>query len=59
MKPVIAFVDSDKKGFELTGDVRFSRNYYAAVELGFEDVISNEDYMQFSTKGSFIKVGIN
>lgn len=59
MKPVIAFIDNDKKGFELTGDVRFLRNYYAAVELGYEDVISNEDYMHFTTKGSFIKIGVN
>jgi hypothetical protein len=58
-KPIISFLDSDKKGFELTGDVRFLRNYYAAVELGFEDVISTEDYMKFTTKGSFIKVGVN
>jgi hypothetical protein len=59
MKPAVSFLDSDKKGFELTGDVRFLRNYYAAVELGFEDVISTEDYMKFTTKGSFIKIGVN
>lgn len=58
-KPIISFIDSDKKGLELTGDIRFLRNYYAAVELGYEDVISTEDYMNFTTKGSFIKIGVN
>lgn len=58
-KPIISFIDSDKKGLELTGDIRFLRNYYAAFEFGYEDVISTEDYMTFTTKGSFIKIGVN
>ena len=58
-KPTISFIDRDKKGLELVGDIRFLRNYYAAVELGYEDVISTEDYLNFTSKGSFIKIGVN
>lgn len=58
-KPTISFIDSDKKGLELVGDIRFLRNYYAAVELGYEDVISTDDYINFTSKGSYIKIGVN
>lgn len=58
-KPVISFVNTEKLGLEITGDVRFMRNYYAAAEIGFEDVISSEDYLNYATKGSYIKLGAN
>lgn len=58
-KPIISFLDSDRKGLELTGDIKFSNNYYAAVELGYEDALKTEDYFNFTAKGSFIKIGVN
>ena len=58
-KPIISFLDSDRKGLELTGDIKFSNNYYAAVELGFEDALKTEDYFNYTAKGSFMKIGIN
>jgi hypothetical protein len=58
-KPLISFLEEDTKGLELVGDMRILNNYYAAVELGFEDKISKEDYMNYTTKGSYIKVGVN
>lgn len=58
-KPIISFMDEESKGLELVGDVNISRNYFAAVELGFEDKTSKEDYMNFTTKGSYIKIGVN
>lgn len=58
-KPIISFMEEESKGLELVGDVRISRNYFAAVELGFEDKTSNEDFFNFTTKGSYIKVGVN
>lgn len=58
-KPIISFVDDDKKGLELTGDIRFLPNYYAAVELGYEDVIGTEDYLNYTSKGTYIKLGVN
>lgn len=58
-KPVISFLDDKSKGLELVGDMRILNNYYAAVELGFEDKTTKEDYMNYTTKGTFIKVGVN
>ncbi len=58
-KPLISFLEPESKGLELVGDIRILRNYYAAVELGFEDKISKEDYMNYTTKGSYIKAGVN
>jgi len=58
-KPIKSFLDEDSKGLELTGDMRIINNYFAAVELGFEDVLKTEDYLNFTTKGSYIKLGIN
>jgi hypothetical protein len=58
-KPLISFLEEGTKGLELVGDVRVLNNYYAAVELGYEDKISKEDYMNYTTKGSYIKAGVN
>tara|TARA_R110001583_G_scaffold58714_2_gene174818 strand:- start:5388 stop:6080 length:693 start_codon:yes stop_codon:yes gene_type:complete len=58
-KPIISFLDSDRKGLELTGDIKVAENYYAAVELGYEDALKAEDYFNFTAKGSFVKIGIN
>lgn len=58
-KLIISFLESDTKGLELVGDFRFKKNYYAAVELGFQEKTTQEDYLNFSTKGSYIKFGIN
>lgn len=58
-KPIITFIDEDRKGLELTGDIKVAENYYAAIELGYEDALKTEDYLNFTAKGSFIKLGIN
>jgi len=58
-KPANTFFQSENKGLELVGDIRVSRNYYAAVELGFSDKTTNEDYINFTSKGSYIKAGFN
>ena len=58
-QPIISFLDEDVKGFGLVGDFRFKTNYYAAVELGFQEKNSHEDFFNFTTKGSYIKVGVN
>jgi len=58
-KPLISFLEDDDKGMELVGDFRVKRNYYAAVELGFQEKTIQEDYLNFSTKGSYIKIGAN
>lgn len=58
-KPIISFLDEDSKGLTFVGDLKVAPNYYAAVELGFDDVTREEDYFNFSAKGSYLKVGFN
>ena len=58
-KPINSFFNNETKGLEVVGDFRITRNYYAAVELGFLDKTTNEDYINFTTKGSYIKAGFN
>lgn len=58
-KPIISFFDNKSKGLELVGDLRILRNYYVAVELGYEDKTIAEEYLNFTAKGSYIKAGIN
>lgn len=58
-KPIRSFAEDNISGLEIVADFRVSNNYYAAVELGYLDKTTNEDYINFSTKGSYIKAGIN
>ena len=58
-KPLNSVFETETKGFEIVSDFRFLKNYYAAVELGFLDKTTNEDYINFTTKGSYFKVGFN
>ncbi|MGK4568740.1 DUF6048 family protein [Flavobacterium sp. 3HN19-14] len=51
--------DKDYKGLELTGDYRLTRKYYAAAELGNENKTTNDDQLNFTTKGTFLKVGFD
>lgn len=44
-------------GFEVLGDLRFSKRFYAAAELGNETRDWDEENLTASTKGSYIKLG--
>jgi len=54
-----SFYDTDYKGFEITGDYRFSKRIYIAGELGTEEKTVDEDQLNFTTKGSYFKVGFD
>jgi len=58
-KPINSFFKTKNKGLEIVSDFRVLKNYYAAVEFGFMDKTTNEDYLNFTTKGTYIKVGFN
>jgi Domain of unknown function (DUF6048) len=49
--------DKNYKGIELVGDYRLTKNIYIAAELGNDNKTVNEDQLNFTTKGSFIKIG--
>ncbi|OEY73637.1 DUF6048 family protein [Salegentibacter salarius] len=51
-----AFED-DYSGFEILGDYRVYKNYYAAAELGNESMGYEEDNISLTSRGSYIKLG--
>jgi hypothetical protein len=54
-----AFYDKDYKGLELAGDFRLNKKYYLAAELGNENKTTDDDRLNFTTKGSYLKVGFD
>lgn len=51
--------DSDYKGLELTGDYRLTKKYYLAAELGSENKTTDDDRLNSTAKGTYIKAGFD
>ncbi len=58
-KLVRSFVDDNYKGFEVNADYRIKSNLYVAGELGTEEKITDGDYFDAKTSGSYFKVGLD
>jgi hypothetical protein len=54
-----SFYEEDYRGLELTGDYRLTRKHYLAAEIGNEDKTVDDDQINFTTKGTYIKVGFD
>ena len=54
-----SFYEKNYRGFELVGDYRLTRRHYIAAEIGSENKTVNDDYLNFTTKGTYIKVGFD
>jgi hypothetical protein len=54
-----SFYDKDYKGLEVVGDYRISKKFYIAGELGNEDKTVDDDRFNFTTKGTYFKVGFD
>lgn len=51
--------DENYKGIELVGDYRLTKKYYAAAELGSENKTTEDDRLNTTTKGTYLKVGFD
>ena len=51
--------DDNYKGLELVGDYRITKKFYIAGELGNEDKTTVDDNVNFTTKGTYFKVGFD
>jgi hypothetical protein len=51
--------DKNYKGIELVGDYRLTKKYYAAAEIGSENKTSDDDRLNTTTKGTYLKVGFD
>lgn len=51
--------DKDYKGIEFVGDFRLTKNYYIAAELGIEDKTTDDDRLNSTATGTYIKGGFD
>ncbi|ALM47798.1 hypothetical protein AMR72_02115 [Flavobacterium psychrophilum] len=58
-RPARAIYDKDFKGIELVADYRLTKKIYAAGEVGTVDFRIPDDLLDFTTKGSYIKLGFD
>ena len=54
-----SFYDKNYQGVEFVGDYRLTRKHYLAAELGNENKTVDDEQLNFTTKGSYIKVGFD
>jgi len=54
-----SFYEKNYRGLELTGDYRVTRKHYLAAEIGNEDKTVDDDQINFTTKGTYLKVGFD
>lgn len=51
--------DKDYKGIEFVGDWRLTKKYFLAAELGYEDKTTDDDRLNSSASGSYVKAGFD
>ncbi len=51
--------DDNYKGLELAGDYRLTRKFFIAGEIGNEDKTTEEEQLNFTTKGTYFKIGFD
>ena len=54
-----SFYEKEYRGLELVGDYRLTRRHFLAAEIGNEDKTVDEDQLNFTTKGTYLKVGFD
>lgn len=54
-----SFYETDYRGLELVGDYRLTRRHFLAAEVGNEDKTVDDDQVNFTTKGTYLKVGFD
>lgn len=58
-KPFRTLVEDGYSGFEVMGDFRVTKKFYAAVELGNEKKLTEETNLAVETSGSYLKIGFD
>lgn len=58
-KPLRTLIEDGYSGFEIMGDFRITKKFYAAVELGNEKKDWIEPYVSSKTSGSYAKLGFD
>src|SRR5690554_4131452 len=58
-KPLRSLIENGYSGFEIMGDFRVTKRFYAALELGNEKKSWIEPYVSSKTSGSYAKIGFD
>ena len=58
-KPIRSLYDKNYNGLELVGDYRITRRHYLAAEIGNENKTVEEQFLNFTTNGNYLKVGFD
>ena len=58
-RPARSLYEDGFKGFEVVADYRLTKKIYLAGELGTVDYTIDDDQVNFTTKGSYFKVGFD
>lgn len=58
-KLALSFFKDEYTGIEIVGDYRLTETLYVAAEIGNEDRTKQEDVYNFTTTGSYIKLGVD
>lgn len=53
------FSEKEYRGLELVGDFKLTRKHYIAAELGNENKTVQDDHLNFTTKGTYLKAGFD
>lgn len=52
-----SFFDEAYSGFEIAADFRLKKNLYIAGEIGFDEKSTTTEYLDITSKGSYLKIG--
>ena len=58
-KPIKSSLNNSFSGFELVADYRISKRIFIATEIGFEKENTIEDFTNSTSRGNYIRVGLN
>lgn len=59
IRPIKTQFDTDYQGLEIVGDLRLSRRFFVAVEIGSERKTQQTELINFTTNGSYFKLGFD
>lgn len=59
VRPARSLFEDGFTGFEAVADYRVTKKMYAAAELGTVDYTVDDDQVNFTTKGSYLKIGFD
>ena len=58
-RPILSQVNKEYQGFEAVADFRIKKNLYVAAEAGNEEVTEEVEQVNFTTKGTYYKIGFD